>query len=117
MELTWKQALCKPAGVEWMLPWMPLLLLMITGPVDAGQLTVEFVGVMLLAAALYRDARRRPRRPVASIVAEGAIWSTAFLISVLLLPSGPFDWAIFALALVLWVGVVSSGRPHVEAAS
>jgi len=117
MELTWKRVLCQPGGVEWMLPWMPLILLMIAGPADGATIALELVAIPAVAVALYRDARKRRRRSLRSLAFEGAVWVTAFAVCALLLPSGAADWALFALALALWAWVARAGRTDGETAA
>jgi hypothetical protein len=110
MELTWKHVFCKPAGIEWMLPWMPLMLLMTSGPADAAIAAILLIAVPAMAVLLRRDARRRPLRSWRSVAIEGAIWTAVFAISALLLPLGWLDAALFALAMTAWVWVARGGR-------
>lgn len=117
MELTWKRIFCKPAGVEWMLPWMPLMMLMTTGPADAAVATILLIAVPAVAVLLHRDARRRPLRSWRSVAVEGAIWTTTFTISALLLPSGWPDAVLFALTMGAWLWVARGGRDETEAAA
>lgn len=110
MEQTWKQVLCKPGGIEWMLPWIPLMLLLTSGPADAVVVALEVIALLATAVALHRDARRRALRSWRSVAIEGVIWTLTFAVSALLLAAGTLDAALFALAFVLWLWVARAGR-------